>query len=259
MEKELFISVPINYLDDEKELIEKYRFNLELKIFGHDLDAVTFHKFYQWSNFIKNLEIKYTFHAPFIDLSPGAFDEKIRKVTEERFIKILDLAVLFKPENIVFHPGFNEIIHGQFFDLWIERATITWKNILEYAKKVNVRFSFENIFEKDTRLLEKLLEITESSITGICLDAGHHNVFSKKPIIEYFQKFNEKIFELHIHDNDGTFDWHKAVGDGNIDFKNIFKLAFRYCPEAIITLEPHDKETLFKSLENTKRILECVE
>ncbi len=259
MEKELFISVPINYLDLEKDLIEKYKFNLELKIFGNDLDSINFNKFYKWSEYVKTLGIKYTFHAPFIDLSPGGFDEKIRKATEERFVRILDLAVIFEPINIVFHPGFNEIIHGQFFELWVERATITWKNILNYAEEINVKFSFENIFEKDTRVLEKLLEIAESPLAGICLDVGHHNVFSKKDVEDYFKVFNEKIFEIHIHDNNGDFDWHKAVGEGNIDFHKVFKLAEKYCPNAIITLEPHDKETLFKSLENTKRILKCVQ
>ncbi len=259
MEKELFISVPIDYLDNEKELLEKYRFNLELKIFGHDIDNTDFKTFYNRAEYVKKLGIKYTFHAPFIDLSPGGFDEKIRKATEERFIKVLDLSVVFEPINIVFHPGFNEIIHGQFFDLWVEKATITWNNIVDYAEKIGVKISFENIFEKDTRVLEKLLEIADSDIAGICLDVGHHNVFSKKPVDEYFKKFKNKIFELHIHDNHGDFDWHRAVGDGNIDFHTVFKLAAQYCPNAIITLEPHDKETLFKSLENTRRILNCVE
>ncbi len=259
MIENLFISVPINYLETETQLIEKYKFNLELKIFGNDLDTINLSVFYKWADYIKSLGIKYTFHAPFVDLSPGAFDEKIRKITEERFLRVLDLAVIFQPENIVVHPGFNEIIHGQFFDLWVKNASITWKNVFNYAEKINTKISFENIFEKDTRVLEKLLEIADSPLAGICLDVGHHNVFSEKPVEEYFKKFQSRIYEIHIHDNNGDFDWHKAVGEGNIDFENVFKLVLKYCPDAIVTLEPHDKETLFKSLENTRRILQCVQ
>jgi len=255
MKKNIFISIPIEYFKTEKQLIEKHKFNVEIKIFSNDLDNFKFKDFVEIANFVNSLGIRKTIHAPFIDLSPGAFDEKIRKVTEERFLRTLDLAVIFKPENIIVHPGYNDIIHGQFFDLWIEKCKITWNNIFSYAKDIGVKISFENIFEKDTRVQETLLKIANSELAGICLDVGHHNVFSSIPLENFFQKFHKKIFELHLHDNDSTFDYHKAVGDGNIDFYKVFSLTQKYCPDAILCLEPHDKETLFKSLENTLRIL----
>ena len=255
MEDNIFISVPINYLETEKELIEKYKFNLELKIFSYDIDELHLKSFIDMAEFKNQLGLRVTIHAPFVDLSPGGFDERIRQVTEERFMRVLDMAALFKPENVVFHPGFNEIIHGQFFDIWEERSKITWSKIVKYAEELNQRISFENIFEKDTRVLEILLEITDSSVTGVCIDVGHHNVFSKTPLEQYFKTFKEKVFEVHLHDNDGDFDWHKAIGDGSIDFKNVLNLIKAYSPNTLLTLEPHDKDTLFKSLSNFREIL----
>ena len=257
MENNIFISVPISYLETEKELIEKYKFNLELKIFSYDIDELNLKSFIDMADFKEQLGLRVTIHAPFVDLSPGGFDEKIRQVTEDRFMKILDFAALFKPENIVFHPGFNEIIHGQFFDIWEERSKITWEKIVNYAERLKQRFSFENIFEHDTRVLETLIKIADSHLAGVCIDVGHHNVFSKTPLDEYFKTFREKIFEVHLHDNDGSFDWHKAIGEGNIDFKNVLKLINNYSPDTLLTLEPHDKDTLFKSLSNFKEILKC--
>jgi sugar phosphate isomerase/epimerase len=256
MTENLFISVPIEYVETEKELIEKYRFNLELKIFSYHLDELRLNYFSDAAEFVKDLGIRVTFHAPFVDLSPGGFDEKVRKVSEERFMEVLDYAVLFNPENIVVHPGFNEIIHGQFFDIWKERSEITWKKVFKYAENINVKISFENIFEHDARVLETLLGLADSELAGICIDVGHHNVFSKKPLVEYFEKFGEKIFEVHLHDNNGDFDWHKAVGEGSINFYQVFDFVKKYCPNTILTLEPHDKETLFKSLKNVTEILE---
>ncbi len=257
MVKNIFISVPVDYLMQERELILGSKlFNLELKIFSNQMDSYTFKDFYDMSNFIKDHNIKVTFHAPFIDLSPGAFDEKIRVVTEDRFIKLLDLAVLFSPLNIVFHPGYNDIIHGQFFQLWRERVSLTWSKVVNYANSLNLKISFENIFEKDMKVLDTLLELVKYDKAGVCLDVGHHNVFSTLPIEEYFKNFNKNIFEIHLHDNDGTFDYHMAVGEGNINFHNIFKFIRKYSPEAILTLEPHDKETLFNSYKNTLRIID---
>ncbi len=258
MKNNIFVSVPIDYLISEKALIKKYKFNLELKIFSTHLDKFNFADFIEFNNFLKKLNLKCTFHAPFIDMSPGSFDEKIREVTLSRFLKTLDLAALFKPYNIVFHPGYIDAIQGWFFDMWIDESYKTWKIVVEYCKKINQRFSIENVFEKNTTVVERLLKKIKSKLCGICLDVGHHNVFGEIDIEKWFKKFKDRIFELHLHDNDGTFDWHRAVGEGNIDFEKIFKSVKKYSPNAILTLEAHDKETMLKSYENVIKLLEKI-
>ena len=54
------------------------------------------------------------------------------------------------------------------------------------------------------------------------LDFGHANV-SEFPIESYIDLLKDKLFHLHIHDNDGTRDQHKPLGTGNIPFKKLFK------------------------------------
>ncbi len=258
MIENIFISVPIDYLfsKSELEMIKKYKFNLELKIFSTHLDEYRLIDFIDINAILKKMNLKCTFHAPFIDMSPGSFDEKIRKITLERFIKILDVASIFKPVNIVYHTGFMDVIQGWFFDMWIEKSCETWKEVLNYCKKINQKISIENVFEKNTATAERLISELNNNLIGICLDVGHHNVFAEIEIEEWFKKFKSKIFEIHLHDNDGTFDWHRAVGEGNIDFKKILKLAKKYSPDAILTLEAHDKDTMLLTYERTKKILE---
>ena len=55
----------------------------------------------------------------------------------------------------------------------------------------------------------------------LCFDAGHFNLFSKITLSELLDKTGRYIYELHLHDNDGTSDDHYAIGDGNIDFEAI--------------------------------------
>ena len=252
----IFLSVPIDYLEQEQKLIEKKKFNLELKIFAHHLDNYNFSDFVDFNNFLKSLNLRLTFHAPFVDMRPGSFDEKIRLITLDRFINIIDLASIFKPENIVFHAGFFEPIEGWFFDKWFNNAMKTWNKVKKYCEKINQKFSIENVFEKDYTLHKKLLNKIDSNLCGICLDVAHHNVFAKNNLKEWFKEFREKIFELHIHDNDGEKDWHWAVGDGEINFKNIFIFAKKYCPDAILTLEAHDKDTMLKTYERVVKLCE---
>jgi len=41
--------------------------------------------------------LKVTFHAPFMDLRPGALDDKIRQASLDRIKEVLDLAPYFHP------------------------------------------------------------------------------------------------------------------------------------------------------------------
>ncbi len=258
MKNNIFISIPVDYLETEKKLIEKHKFNLELKIFSHHLDSFKLADFIKFNDFLKNLQLKCTIHAPFIDMSPGSFDDKIREITLKRFLNILDLSAIFKPLNIVFHPGYIDAIQGWFFDMWLERSYNTWKEVINYCKKINQKISIENVFEKNTVVIERLIKKINSDFCGVCFDIGHHNVFGEITVEEWFKKFKDKIFEIHLHDNDGTFDYHLAVGEGNIDFENLLKLLKTYSPDAILTLEAHDKDTMFKTYENLIKILEKI-
>jgi sugar phosphate isomerase/epimerase len=80
------------------------------------------------------------------------------------------------------------------------------------------------------------------------LDIGHHHVFGKKPLKEWVETLGKKIMELHLHDNNGEEDTHLAIGKGNADFASLFQLIKENGLSPIITLEPHEEDTLWQSL-----------
>jgi len=258
MKDNVFVSVPVEYFFDEIELITKKRFNVEIKIFAYHLDEYKFYDFVKLSKIVKDLDLRCTIHAPFMDLSPGSFDKKIRKVALDRFEKTIDIAGLIEPENIVFHTGFFKPIHSWFKERWFNESMKTWEEVFSYCKKVNLKFSFENVFDEDTKIIEMFIKKFNSNLVGVCFDIGHFNVFAKNSIDEWFEKFKDKIFEIHIHDNNGEKDWHWAVGDGKIDFFMLFNLVKKYCKDAILTLEAHDKETMLKSYKKVKEIIDKI-
>src|SRR3970282_1800333 len=56
-----------------------------------------------------------TFHAPFNDISPGARDEEVRRVTVRRLRQAVSLAPLFLSLGIVMHGGYSDwlvCLHG---------------------------------------------------------------------------------------------------------------------------------------------------
>ena len=191
-----------------------------------------------------------TIHAPFMDLSPGAVDSKVRAVTIERFSQIFNIAETLKPKVIVFHSGYEKWKYASKIDLWLEGSLITWKHLLPRAEEQGIRIAIENIFENDPINLRFLMEKMGSQYFGVCFDTGHFNLFSATPLEEWLQQLKPYIIELHLHDNNKSADNHRAIGDGSFDFDTLFSLMKN--KNLIYTIEAHAPEDAFKSLERLK-------
>jgi sugar phosphate isomerase/epimerase len=63
------------------------------------------------------------------------------------------------------------------------------------------------------------------------------------------------IGQLHLHDNHGSHDEHLPLGSGKIDFYQLFTyLKSNEIPQPIITLEPHQEEDLWPSLDYLAKV-----
>ncbi len=91
------------------------------------------------------------------------------------------------------------------------------KKIVEYAKMLNVRVAFENT--KIKGYLEYVLENIKDSNVGICFDAGHYHVHFDDEF--NFNLFKDRIFAVHLHDNDKTDDLHLLPYDGTINWEYV--------------------------------------
>jgi sugar phosphate isomerase/epimerase len=194
----------------------------------------------------KNLPV--TFHGPFMDLNPGAVDEKIREVTLRRFEQVFALAPFFQPRAIVFHPGYDRWRYDNNVDLWLEKSLLTWKPLAERAETLSVKLAIENVFEDHPSSLRKLFSALDSPWVGYCLDAGHGNLFSRGAITEWLDALGSRLVEMHLHDNNCQADEHLPLGEGCIDFAAIFAYLREKRLNPILTLEPHLAEHLEPSL-----------
>lgn len=93
------------------------------------------------------------------------------------------------------------------------------KNIVEYAEKLEIKVAFENT--KITGYLEYVLENITNKNLGICYDAGHCHVHFKDQF-DYL-KFKDRIFAVHLHDNDKSDDLHLLPFDGTIRWDLVLK------------------------------------
>lgn len=107
------------------------------------------------------------------------------------------------------------------------------KKIVEYAKELNVKIAFENTKMKG--YLEYVLGNIKDNNVGICFDAGHYHAHFDDEFD--FEFFKDRIFAVHLHDNDKSGDLHLLPFDGTIDWqKTITKLKDSNY-EGLVTLE----------------------
>lgn len=109
------------------------------------------------------------------------------------------------------------------------------KEICDYAKSLNVKVAFENT--KIKGYLEYVLNNIDNENVGVCYDSGHcHAHFND----EFdFNKFKNRIFAVHLHDNDGSADQHLLPFDGTINWNKLTKDLKESNYEGALTFEIH--------------------
>lgn len=107
------------------------------------------------------------------------------------------------------------------------------KEIVDYAKDLEVKVAFENT--KKLGYLEYVMQNIANDNVGICYDAGHCHIYFKDAFDYKF--FKNRIFAVHLHDNDQTDDLHLLPYDGTIDWKTVVAKLKECGYEGPITLE----------------------
>lgn len=115
------------------------------------------------------------------------------------------------------------------------------------AKSVKAAFGIRTVFHHhcggyvETPLeVAKLMELTDPSLLGLCLDMGHFAFGGGDPVIA-LKEYYKRIWHVHFKDYDPKVDWRSAnedfdyfksveegifceLGKGNVDFKAIVSI-----------------------------------
>jgi sugar phosphate isomerase/epimerase len=166
--------------------------------------------------------IQFTVHCPFVDVNIATPSQWLRVPLMKRLERSLRFASQLRAECYTLHPGLlsrSVILPEKSWDLNIQAI----KSLLKTARRLGLELAIENM----PRSIPFLLKTTDDfkrffaefdDPPNITLDIGHANTNGELPAI--IKCLRERIFELHIHDNQGD-DEHKPVGEGSINWKVI--------------------------------------
>jgi sugar phosphate isomerase/epimerase len=252
----IHINVPYSMLLHRIDFAIENRINPEIYFSAEDLDACVEKDVQHLSKKLRENQLETTVHGPFMDLSPGGVDRRIKEVTSDRFLKTIELANFFKPKVIVFHPGYERWKFDGDVKLWLESSLQTWRPLVKEAEERGLTLAIENVFEESPDSIKNLLEEIRSPHFRFCFDTGHHHVFSKTPLPVWMEVLGEFLSEVHLHDNHKEMDEHLPMGEGGFNFKQFFTLLSQYKLHPLYTIEPHEEAHLWRGLQAVRKYIE---
>lgn len=164
------------------------------------------------------------FHAPFRDLAPGGQDPEAVDLVRRRLEAALDLAPAFGVTAMTAHPAWDPQGYGTDEERagWLERSIAFWSALGERAAARGVRIDLENIFDRDPGALAALLAALPGERFAWLLDLGHWHAFSFAPLAEWLGMLGPRLASVHLHDNGGRTDDHRALGAGSLPRREAF-------------------------------------
>jgi len=244
--------MPYHLLPQYQDMILRQRMNLELYFNHQVLQSLDKPRCKETAKILLGAGLKINFHAPFMDLRPGAMDDKIRQTSVDRIKQSFDLAPYFHPLKIVCHPSFDDRYYVFGDDLWLDASIKTWTELIARAKDLHTIIALENIYEKNPSILRRLFNALPRHNICFCFDTGHFNAFSHTPLSVWMKELGKYTGHLHMHDNLGQRDEHLPVGCGTFPFTELFESLRSLKVRPTITLEAHNEKDLLQSLNNIR-------
>ncbi len=161
-----------------------------------------------------------TFHGAFLDLLPSSVDPKVRAVARDRIARCLDIAEEIGASAAVFHCDFNPVkLQPQYPEEWNLRQAALWR---EVTAGRSVALLLENCWEPRPEITARAVDTIGGGSAGICFDTGHAHIRGPLAPAEWIAPLGRRIRCLHLSDNDGAWDQHRAPGNGTIDWPGVF-------------------------------------
>jgi sugar phosphate isomerase/epimerase len=215
-------------------------------------------------------------HAPIWDINIASHITNYRNVSINQIKWTMDLAQNLGSKLIVLHPGhmppypsvasLREKCKMNFLD--------SLQKLIDYSLETSVPIGLENIPLNlcFCYTVEHLIEYVNSfENLNVTLDVPHAYMIEKflqglepkkrstspeERIAEAITKLGKRIINIHLHDNDGSWDQHKVPGEGIINFEPIMKALKEIKYNGLVTMEIYGAKDADKAALDGKRVSE---
>ena len=215
------ISSPSFSFSQFNEILERVRKHFNLWEIVSDLEHDLAKLEGDISYAMKSYGIRFQVHAPIADINIGSPAERMRKHALTEIFSLIDICERLSIEVLTIHPGVA-IAYGDDVKERVRRATR--ESIVAIDQKLggmNLKVALENMPPASWSIgydLKELQSLIDGTRFGICFDTGHANIAGS---IEDFLRESGKLFNVHLHNNDRSYDQHMPLDSGSLDIRSI--------------------------------------
>ena len=153
-------------------------------------------------------------HAYYFAADLGALDETIRAHGVACLEQDIEIARVLGAKRVILHTGYLPESMDWYREWWTDTWCAAFERPVNVAQQAGVQLCVENVFEADPAIITNIIQRFDSPHVAACVDVGHANARKTDPVAWV----HPWVSALHLHDNNGMGDQHKAPGAGNIDF-----------------------------------------
>ena len=172
-----------------------------------------------------------------------------RKAGVELIQNRIDLAKCLGAEEIVLHlyPPYQTFrTRPDLREPFYARVKRSFDELQPYCREQGIRICLENLFDMPadyvTDQWDMLLQEYPPEYMGICLDTGHGYMSWGENLPNIIEKYRDRIYSVHLHDNNRTVDYHLLPGEGEIDWHKVMQELAQSTYRLPLTLEVNCQE-----------------
>ncbi|MEM6285379.1 MAG: TIM barrel protein [Chloroflexota bacterium] len=190
-------------------------------------------------------------HGPLWNFRQTAFDPKIREITVLRFRQALDAAAAIGATHMVVHSPFEFLGSPARLDRptmgpydMLDMIHEALAETVEHAESIGCVLVIENVYDRLPLMLTGLVESFESDYVRQSVDSGHayiNHMQGAPPPDFWARTAGNMLAHVHLQDTDGYADRHWCPGDGDINWRTLFR-AIRKTetnPRLLLELKTH--------------------
>lgn len=172
----------------------------------------------------------------------------------QRFYDAIDYGRQFNVSKYTLHLGSSK------YDDCLNKAVSVLKKLCSYTDAyINIE-NMPGTNEVGAKIeeIKYLIENTNMKNCKFIYDTGHGHVSYNDTLkeIEFLKTFKDHLMHMHICDCDGSRDSHSPIGEGNINFKELFSSIKPYNELYCLEIIFKDSKDLIKYHSSLKKILE---
>jgi sugar phosphate isomerase/epimerase len=174
----------------------------------------------------------------------SSFNDYNRLAGVELLKNRVDLAYILNAEAIVLHlimPWEQIEKEEGFLATHMKNVYRSFDELEPYCKTRHIRLCIENTggdLDIICGVYDGLFQRYDSDFLGFCFDTGHSILHCKENPLVFMERYNDRIFMIHAHDNHGENDQHLIPFEGIFNWEGFAKALARSPYTLPVVMEP---------------------